>query len=533
MELKASLREPSIKMRFLNLLHKYLCIFVSFVLDQIYGEKPRQSMPPINDITLNEPATTIAEKIRTKQITSRQVVLTFIERIKEVNPVLNCVVGERYEEALLDAAKVDQFISSNEFDVEELRETKPFLGVPISTKECIGIDGMIQSCGLWSRRAVRSTEDADVIQLMRNAGAIPFVTTNVPPLLAWCESANKIYGRTLNPYDTKRSAGGSSGGEAALLAAAGSPLGIGSDIGGSIRMPALFNGIFGHKPSPHIVSNNGHYPNPNGAGEMLALTIGPMSRFASDLKPMLKVLAGDKAKHLALDEPVNLSSLNYFYQEDSGEHFVSSLDEDMWGAMNSAILHFSTNVDTYPKRVKMEKLAHSMSLATACLLDKNSVDFESQLANMNGRINPFIELLKWCMGKSEHTLPSLLFAFQQRLIFFKFNSPEHRAMLEECEELRREFDEMLGDNGVFIYPAYPTIAPYHNEAIFSPINYSYNIIFNVLGLPSTSVPIGLGYHNMPVGVQVIANRNKDRLCLAVASEFERLCGGWLPTSSVV
>lgn len=119
------------------------------------------------------------------QVTSTQVLNTFIGRIKKINPLLNCVVDERYEEALQEAAKVDELISSNQYTADQLREQKPFLGVPISTKDCIAVKGMLNTGGLWLRRETRGTEDADAIRLIREAGAIPFVLTNVSEVCMW------------------------------------------------------------------------------------------------------------------------------------------------------------------------------------------------------------------------------------------------------------------------------------------------------------------------------------------------------------
>lgn len=110
---------------------------------------------------------------------------TFIARIKQVNPLLNCVVDERYVDALQDAANVDEMIASDKYTADQLRETKPFLGVPISTKDCIAVKGLLQTGGLWLRRNIRSAEDADAIRLMRDAGAIPFALTNVSEVCMW------------------------------------------------------------------------------------------------------------------------------------------------------------------------------------------------------------------------------------------------------------------------------------------------------------------------------------------------------------
>lgn len=118
-------------------------------------------------------------------MTSTQVLNTFIKRIKQVNPLLNCVVDERFDDALQDAAKVDELIASNQYTADQLRETKPFLGVPISTKDCIAVKGLLHTAGLWLRRNIRSPEDADAIRLMRDAGAIPFALSNVSEVCMW------------------------------------------------------------------------------------------------------------------------------------------------------------------------------------------------------------------------------------------------------------------------------------------------------------------------------------------------------------
>lgn len=221
---------------------------------------------------------------------------TFIERIKEVNPLLNCVVDERFTDALKDAAEADRFIASGVMTEQELLAKKPFLGVPISTKDCISVKDMLNTSGLVHRKDYRAPADAPTIAQFREAGAIPFAITNTSEICMWWESVNCVHGRTSNPYDTNRIVGGSSGGEGksvasilcmkiifkfflgALQASAGSPFGVGSDIGGSIRMPAFFNGVFGHKPSQFVINNAGQHPSPYCHEQMAMLSTGPMCR---------------------------------------------------------------------------------------------------------------------------------------------------------------------------------------------------------------------------------------------------------------
>lgn len=135
----------------------------------------------------------------------------FIERVQEVNPLLNCCVDERFTEALKDAEEADRFIASGKMTEEEMAVKKPFFGVPISTKDCIKVKGLLNTSGLHYRRDLRADDDAPVIKQMREAGAIPFALSNVSELCMWWESVNTVHGRTSNPYDTNRIVGGSSG----------------------------------------------------------------------------------------------------------------------------------------------------------------------------------------------------------------------------------------------------------------------------------------------------------------------------------
>lgn len=318
-------------------------------------------------------------------------------------------------------------------------------------------------------------------------------------------------------------------------ASAGSPIGIGSDLDGSIRGPAFFNGIFGHKPSPQITSTNGVWPDKIGAAESFALSIGPMCRYACDLKPMLQIMADNRAKDLRLDEPVNLSDLKYFYQENDGNaNFSLPIDVDIRAAMDKVMQHIQIKFNRKPKLTKLKKLAHSMELFMANTMDTDYVTFDSYLTEFDGSLDPHAELFNWFVGESMNTLPAILFVIYERYFRIKYDSPEYHRRVEECNELRREFDEMLGENGVFIYPIHSTVAPYHNEPIARGMQSGYTAIFNVLGLPSTAVPLGIGpTERLPIGLQVVANRNQDRLCLAVASELEQAFGGWCPPEIII
>ncbi|XP_058837565.1 fatty-acid amide hydrolase 2-B-like [Topomyia yanbarensis] len=519
-------KSQSLLKTIVNVGHKFLVLLMRWLFKTIYGERG-QKMPPIRNLILMESASSLALKIRTRKLTSVEVMEAFIDRCKEINPLLNIVVDERFEAALKEAEKADHLIASGTLTVEQLATEKPFLGVPISTKDCIKVKDLLHTAGIWKRRMIRGDKDARAMELMRKAGAIPFALTNVSECCMWWESVNTIHGRSRNPYDTNRIVGGSSGGEGAIQAAAGSPFGLGSDIGGSIRMPAFFNGIFGHKPSRHVVSNDGQYPRPISAEQEMFLAIGPMCRYATDLKPMLRIIADENAKKLRLDEPVDLKQVKFVYQlNDGGGSLVSPVDHDIRDAMEKVMAHFRSTVKADVRKVCLEKLRKSAPIWFANMKHKEEVSFDAQLDNLEGKINPYVELLKWFVGQSNHTFVGIMTAITEHR-GVQYGSSQYHYMVKQRDELLEEFKAMLGENGVFIYPTHPTVAPYHNEALVRALNFSYTGVINVLGLPSTAVPLGLGREGLPIGLQVIGNVNQDRLCLAVACELERVFGGWV------
>ncbi len=215
-------------------------------------------------------AVELAGAIRRRELTAVEVVGAHIDLHRRFAQRINAVVAERFEAALGDAAAADARVA-------EGVDLPPLLGVPFTVKETIAVAGMPQSAGLVARRDYRAAANAPTVQRLIDAGAIPLGVTNTSELTLWIESNNKVYGRTNNPYDAGRTAGGSSGGEGAAVGCGGSPFGLASDIAGSIRVPALFCGVFGHKPSSGLVPNDGMWPPTEGdSGRMLG--VGPLTR---------------------------------------------------------------------------------------------------------------------------------------------------------------------------------------------------------------------------------------------------------------
>lgn len=495
----------------------------------VFSRDPPCPDPPLDPL-LFIPATELADKIRRRELQSSAVVQAFISRIRQVNPALNAVVCERFDQALQEARNVDELVSSGTENEETLREKYPLLGVPFTVKEAFALQGMPQSSGLLSRRFVCSQSDAVVVSRIKSAGGIPLGVTNCSELCMWYESSNKVYGKTRNPYNPQHIVGGSSGGEGCILATAGSVIGVGSDIGGSIRMPAFFNGIYGHKATADIVPNDGQFPIDDGCRREFLCT-GPMCRYAGDLIPLLKVMAGESAGRLHLDREVKLSSLRFFSMEhDGGSPIVSAVDKELVQAQRRVVEHLERELGVTVQQVSIYNLRYSFPIWSAMMSQDGGE--EQSFADLMGDGKgfwPFWELLKWMFGISKHTLPGIALALTEKMAHW--NTQGNENMIKKARSLRQEISTMLGDDGILIYPSHPKIAPRHHEPIAMPFNFAYTGIFNVLALPVTQCPVGLSRDGLPLGIQLVASHYNDRLTLALAQYLEKTMVGWIPPGS--
>lgn len=197
------------------------CIYdyaVSLIFYYIYKNIPTKILPPVEDQLVLDSCVTIVKKIKNKEVTCHHVVESFISRIKQVNSILNAVVDTRFDEALAEADEYDKLIelADTEEKINLIFDGKPLFGIPFTSKESTGAKGMAWTFGMVSRTGIKCNEDAEVVKSLKTAGAILIGVTNVPELNLWCETRNKVYGITNNPYNTNYSAGGSSGGEVCL-----------------------------------------------------------------------------------------------------------------------------------------------------------------------------------------------------------------------------------------------------------------------------------------------------------------------------
>lgn len=244
----------------------------------------------INNNILQLDAIQIATYIKDGFLSSEECTKAFIQHIKTVNPSLNAVVEERFAEAIQEAKEKDQKCAEVNFN------EKPLYGVPISIKESINVKGMKTIGGLYHRKDIIMSHDAEAVSKLKNAGAIILCKTNTPTLCFCHETDNKVYGRTNNAWGSNYSAGGSSGGEAALIGVGGSPLGLSSDIGGSIRIPSHFNGVIGFKPGKFQVSTEGHFPPDNIPFKAIMSSIGPIGKSVRDVQQTYQLISKVKKK---------------------------------------------------------------------------------------------------------------------------------------------------------------------------------------------------------------------------------------------
>jgi fatty acid amide hydrolase 2 len=466
----------------------------------------------------------LARQIAAGEVSSREVVEAHIARAEAVNPTINGLVAERFAEARAEADAADRAVRDGQ-------PLGPLHGVPCTIKECFQLTGMPHTSGLVARKEVVASEDATAVARLRAAGAIPLGVSNVSELCMWYETNNRIYGRTNNPYDPTRIVGGSSGGEGALVGAGVAPFGLGSDVGGSIRMPAFFNGVFGHKPSGGLVPGSGQFPAALTRESARMVASGPLCRRAEDLMPLLRVLAGPDGRDpgcdpMELGNPaeVRIDQLTILDVVDNGANAVA--DELVAAQARAADSLLAAGARL--RRTRFDALAHSFDIWSVALAQASAIPFSVLLGN-GRRARAGWELMRWSMRRSPHTLPSIVLALLERVGELLPGRVERFLALGQ--ELRAELIAAIGD-GVLLYPSFAEPAPRHYAPLVTPFNFVYAAILNVLEVPVTQVPLGLSRDGLPLGIQVAAAPGRDHVTIAVAQWLEEKLGGWVPPPSL-
>ena len=470
------------------------------------------------------PATELASMLRARRVSPVELLDAHIARMLAVNGSINAIAEERFVAARQEARAAEKaLVSASSWD-----ELPPLLGLPITVKEFIAVEGMRRTGGLLSARDRVMDRDATVVERLKRAGAVVMATSNVPEGGMWIETTNKIYGRTNNPWSQAHTAGGSSGGEAALVGAGASPLGIGSDIGGSVRIPAAFCGVAAHKPTGRLIPNTGHWgPHDGGTGPLLCC--GPIARAVSDLMPALEVMAGPDGvdphtESWALGEvaAVEAGELSVFTLEDFGgftldPEVVSARDRAVAALVARGARHRSLSIEGVRRAVGVWALA----METAAM--------ETDFAEILGEGEPIsiaAEFLRLLVGRARFTLPALGLALLERLV-------QHlpRRLVEgvpPLADVAAELSSHLRGRGVIVHPTYTRPPPRHRWAMLAPLHPVMTALFNVLEMPGTQVPVGFATTGLPLGVQLIADRGNDHVSIAAAAAVEADVGRLMP-----
>ncbi|XP_013165137.1 PREDICTED: fatty-acid amide hydrolase 2-B-like isoform X1 [Papilio xuthus] len=516
--------------RFLRFLVSLLAIIV-IPITWIVNKRRNGTCPPPTNPLLFKSATTLTMMIRNKQIKSEQVVSAYIERCREVNHYLNAIVEPRYELALRDARLIDKMLEAYTGSTDMLAEMYPLLGLPMTVKESIAVEGMCNDSGTDCDVRNPAKKDAEIVRLARAAGAIPIAVTNTPQLCMNWETYNNVTGITLNPYNLKHTAGGSSGGEAALISAAASIMGVGSDIAGSLRLPPMFTGIFGHKPTPKLLSVEGHIPDSLDPQFEEYFTLGPLTRYAEDLPLLLNVLKQPGSPEIPFDKPIDFQKIKFYYMDGEGSDVTDKIGPDVKKAMDKAKGYIQHTYNVEVEELKIKNIEHMWEISVRVLFKIEHIrNIYTDPERQEFWVSTWPEVLKKLLGVSRHNFTCVAYGPVKKF-FDALPSGYYKKLVEMFEEIKTDFQKALSENAVLFFPTFPNPAHVHYKIFYKFLNCGYLTIFNALGLPVTACPVGFTDKGLPVGIQIVAGRYNDYLTVAVAKEFEKAFGGWIPPNT--
>jgi amidase len=436
-------------------------------------------MTEVLDRMTEKSAIETAKAIRSGATTALLECEAAIARIEARDGPINAVVVRDFDRARHQAHEMDRRLAAG--------ERAPLLGVPMTVKESFDIAGLKTTWGLEAARDFTAQDDALAVKRLKAAGAVILGKTNVPPLLADLQSDNPIYGRTNNPHNHDRVAGGSSGGAAAALAAGMVPLELGSDIGGSIRVPAAFNGVWGHKPTFGALSREGHFfPGTDGAPGELSV-IGPMARNADDLALALDILSDHPLKQ-ADNRPAN-------------EYRLLVLN-------------------SHPLAKVAAPIADALARLADALHDLGvSVDRKSDLIpDLEAQQRAYMKMLNITIARGapqDGSAPTTLVEW--------FDLRDEQARNQRAwNRLFASYDAVIAPTlGVTAFPHDTTPLPKRvldigGEQTPFGRQFAFPGLATFPMLPATSFPIGVDPDGMPIGVQAITDTDLDHKAIAVA-----------------
>ena len=451
-------------------------------------------------------ATEIARAIREKEVSSAEVVEAHLARIEAVNPQLNAVVQLTADAARARAREADAALAREEV-------WGPLHGVPVTIKDAFETSGIISAGGTKGRAGYVGQEDATGVARYKAAGAVVLGKTNVPELSLAFESDNLVYGQTKNPYDLTRTPGGSSGGEAAAIASGMSPLGLGSDAGGSIRVPAHFCGIAGIKPTSGRTARTGHFLPPGGLLDSI-WQIGPLARRVEDLWLALPLLCGADWRDptvapVPLGDPskVELKTLRVAFHTDNG--IISPTPDISDAVRDAARVLADAGAEVVEARPPVPENAYEM------LLGLYGADSGAGL-----------RMLLMLSGTDEtHALMTRLL---EVLSTSRMTTAELVGLVFQLDAWRSAMLSFMRDYDLIICPPCARTAMPHGTTFDedNQLVFSYSMIYNMTGWPGAVVRASTSPEGLPVGVQLVARPWRDDVALAAAAEVERATGGW-------
>ena len=454
-------------------------------------------------------AVEMARMIRDKKISPVELVQAHLDRIERLNPQLNAFVS-------VDSARALEAARKAEAAVMQGAALGPLHGVPVTIKSSIDVAGLRCETGSKLRAGHIAEADAPLVARLKAAGAIVLGNTNVPEMLMAFETDNLLYGRTNSPWDLERTPGGSSGGEAAAIAAGCSAGGVGSDGAGSVRVPAHFSGICGLKPTPGRIPATGHFPPSLGPFALLGV-VGPLARTVADLQLLFEAIAGpDKGDACAAPVPLRRLSgaevrkIRIGYFEDDGRTPVTLETRAAVRTAAEALKQQGFEVEPFrPEGLERARqlLWLFFGFGARMLLGK---EFEGRASNQ------IPALMQYALQAPLLTAEELLNAWMER------------------DQLVIGLAEQMEKFPVLLCPVCAVPAFRHGERAWTingqSISYldamSYTPWFNLLGNPGVVVPVGRSPEGLPIGVQVVGRPYEEEVVLAVAAQIEQAGGGW-------
>ena len=460
------------------------------------------------------PAVSMAEQIRHKKISPVELLEAHLSQIERLNPQLNAYVQ-------VDAQRAHNAALAAENAVTQRKTLGRLHGVPISIKSSIAVAGLRCESGTRLRAGVVAPQDAPLVARLKNAGAIILGVTNTPELLMAWETDNLLYGRTNSPWDLERTPGGSSGGEAAAISAGMSAGGVGSDGGGSIRVPAHFTGICGLKPTPGRIPATGHFPVSAGPFALIGV-VGPMARTVADLQLLFELMQGPDigdtcAAPVPLRRPgdAEVRQLRVGYFEDDGRTPVTPETRAAVRSAAEALRRAGFQVEAFrPDGLEeARQLWHQFFVVAGGMMLRPL--FKETSHQTDPDLTPILrQFLEWSASDPAHTARSLLDAWIQR------------------DLLRARFLAQMQEYPILLCPAAAIPAFRHGERSWQvegeTVQYldawSYTEVFNLLGNPAAVIPVAHSPQGLPIGVQIVGRQWEEEQVLAVAAALEKECG---------